>query len=815
MSRILLLLEHRENRRLMSDWLSPRYQVIVPEWDVESVSHSLLSESFDLCILCGRTLDQLLEVVQARRNAEQPVLLPFLLATSHPDVGYATRHLWKSVDELIIQPIEKIELQARVEILLRSRQLSLRLQVCELETHQQIAARQKAEVRRDRAISAQRYSDAQFQQMAEIMPSVFWLFDLKTQQLLYVSPAYEKIWGRSRDDLYGDFSSWLESIHPDDREQMRSVMERCLADGFSDEEYRIIRPDGSMRWIHDRGFVVLGADGQPSRSAGVAEDVTDRVYIEAKRQQVEAELLNSEARFRRIFECNMVPMGIWTQSGKIISANEALLDLTGYTQPDLKAGLLNWHALTVPEQAYLDQKAFAEIGEKGLCTPYEKEYLHKSGRRVPILIGGASFVDDPNSGIFFAIDLSSAKAAEQELNHVLQQEQSARTEAERANRIKDEFLAILSHELRTPMNPILGWANLLRQGKLDATRATQAIATIERNAKLQVQLIDDLLDISRILQGKLTLNTLPITLSTVIEGAIETVRLAIESKAVQLQLTLDPDVGTVLGDGARLQQVVWNLLTNAVKFTPTGGEITVSLTQSGNKAQIQVRDTGKGIHSDFLPYVFEHFRQEDGATTRKFGGLGLGLAIVRQIVELHGGTVSVSSPGEEKGATFTVSIPLLSQLDVSPSSQPLAGNSRRSLPLSAELSGIEILVVDDDDDSRDFVSFALEQAGAIVRVAASGTEALQLFTQSPPNLLISDIGMPEMDGYMLMRQIRSLTQQQGGNVPAIALTAYVGEADEQRAYAVGFQKHLPKPIDPVASIAIISEVIHRSAKKTP
>ncbi|MGV0024605.1 hybrid sensor histidine kinase/response regulator [Phormidesmis priestleyi] len=673
MNRILLLLEHRENRRLMSEWLSPRYQVIVPDWNADSVSDALLSESFDLCIICGRTLDQLGQVVQARRDAEQPTLLPFLLATSRPDVGYATRHLWQSVDELIIQPIEKVELQARVEILLRSRQLSLRLQACESD------ARQQAEVRRDRAISAQRYSDAQFQQMAEIIPSVFWLFDLKTQQPIYVSPAYETIWGRSRDDLYTDFNGWFETIHPDDQERIRSANERCLANGHSDEEYRIIQPDGSVRWIRDRGFIILDADGQPSRSAGVAEDITDRVLLEAKRQQTKAEL-----------------------------------------------------------------------------------------------------------------------------NHVLKLEQAARTEAERANQIKDEFLAVLSHELRTPMNPILGWANLLRQGKLNAAKATQAIATIERNAKLQVQLIDDLLDISRILRGKLTLNTVPVALSAVIGGAIETVRLAIEAKAVQLQVNLDPAVGSVLGDGARLQQVVWNLLTNAVKFTPTGGQITVDLTQIDNQAQIQVRDTGKGIHPDFLPHVFEHFRQEDGATTRKFGGLGLGLAIVRQIVELHGGTVSVSSPGEEKGATFTVRIPLASQLDVLPLPP--------SLPLTTDLSGIEILVVDDDDDSREFVAFALEQAGAIVQAAASGTEALQIFTQSPPNLLISDIGMPEMDGYMLMRQIRSLPIQQGGNVPAIALTAYAGEADEQRAYAVGFQKHLPKPIDPVASIAVISELIHSHNK---
>jgi len=415
--------------------------------------------------------------------------------------------------------------------------------------------------------------------------------------------------------------------------------------------------------------------------------------------------------------------------------------------------------------------------------------------------GDLALAEELGRRVGLALDNARLMAAE---HRARGEAESARTEAERANQIKDEFLAVLSHELRTPMNPILGWANLLRQGKLDSAKATQAIATIERNAKLQVQLIDDLLDISRILRGKLTLNTLPVALSAVIGGAIETMRLAIESKAIQLQVNLDPAVGQVLGDGGRLQQVVWNLLTNAVKFTPTGGQITVDLTQIDNQAQIQVRDTGKGIHPDFLPHVFEHFRQEDGATTRKFGGLGLGLAIVRQIVELHGSTVSVSSLGEGQGATFTVKIPLALRSGDLPLPRPL--------PLTADLSGIEILVVDDDTDSREFVTFALEQAGAIARAAASGTEALQIFAQSPPNLLISDIGMPEIDGYMLMRQIRSLPIQQGGNVPAIALTAYAGEADEQRAYAVGFQKHLPKPIDPVAGIAVIAELIHAHDK---
>lgn len=680
MNRILILIEHRENRRLLSDCLSSRYTVIEPDWSENSIKASLLSERFDLCIICGRTLNRLSQAVQNRRAAEQPILLPFLLTTNRQDVGYMTRQVWQSVDELITQPIEKIELQARVEILLRSRQLSLRLQACESLTARQIAARHQAEANRDRALSAQRYSDEQFRQMAEIIPSVFWLFEIETNQPIYISPAYDTIWGRSREALYANFGDWIETVHPDDRAQMLTAPDRCLANGSSDEKYRIVRPDGSVRWIRDRGFVIFDDDGRPTRLAGVAEDVTDRVQIELERLRVAD----------------------------------------------------------------------------------ERESL-------------------------------------------LMREQTAREQAETANRIKDEFLAVLSHELRTPMNPILGWAKLLQQGNLDAARASQAIATIERNAKLQVQLIDDLLDISRILRGKLTLNSLPVSLTSVVSAAIDTVRLAVEAKAINLNVNLSPDVGQVLGDATRLQQVVWNLLTNAVKFTPAGGQITVELIQQQNQAQIQIIDTGKGIHSDFLPYVFEHFRQQDGATTRKFGGLGLGLAIVRQIVELHGGTVGVNSSGEGQGATFTVCIPLAPQLN--DTIEPI-----HFLQSNSDLSGVQILVVDDDADSRDFIAFALEEAGAIVQVAATGVEALQLFTQSPPDLLISDIGMPEMDGYMLMRHIRELTAQQGKNVPAIALTAYAGEADEQRSKLVGFQKHIPKPIDPATGIAEIADLIRTSKR---
>ncbi|QKQ72974.1 AAA family ATPase [Nostoc sp. TCL240-02] len=389
--------------------------------------------------------------------------------------------------------------------------------------------------------------------------------------------------------------------------------------------------------------------------------------------------------------------------------------------------------------------------------------------------------------------------------HLYEAERTARNAAESANRIKDEFLAVLSHELRTPLNPILGWTKLMRSRKLDQATSDRALETIERNAKLQTQLIEDLLDVSRILQGKLNLNFGPINLVSVIEAAIETVRLSAQAKSIEIETIFESGVGQVLGDGNRLQQVIWNILSNAIKFTPNRGQVTIKLEQVGSQVQICVTDTGKGIVPEFLPYVFDYFRQADGATTRKFGGLGLGLAIVRHLVELHGGTVQVESLGEEKGATFTVRLPCLQ--DESKGIKDKINTSSLLPDQSLPLSGLNILVVDDDADMREFLPFMLEQYGATVTAVASAIAALTALSQSQPNLIISDIGMPEMDGYMLMRQIRSLEPEKGGTIPAIALTAYAGEMDSRQAIAAGFQQHISKPVDPEELVKAIGSLI--------
>ena len=357
-----------------------------------------------------------------------------------------------------------------------------------------------------------------------------------------------------------------------------------------------------------------------------------------------------------------------------------------------------------------------------------------------------------------------------------------------ANQLKDDFLAIVSHELRTPLNPILGWAQLLAAGRLDAEKATTGIGIIERNAKLQAQIIDDLLDVSRILRDKIELKVAPLNLESVIRLALSTVQLAAEAKSIQIETIFEPNV-KVIGDARRLQQIVWNLVSNAIKFTPDNGRVIVKLERIGQQAQIQVIDTGQGISPEFLPYVFERFRQAQSSRTRKFGGLGLGLAIARHLTELHGGTVGVESAGEGQGTTFKIKLPLIDTPTVKSSNNVSIDRFWKS----DRLNGLKVLVVDDEIDSLNVLAITLEQAGATVSSFTSANAAIEAIRKSIPDLIISDIGMPEVDGYTMMSQIRKLPQ--GKNIPAIALSAYAREIDRVRSIEVGFQHHLGKPVD--------------------
>ncbi|WP_414578929.1 response regulator [Anabaena sp. CCY 9402-a] len=429
-------------------------------------------------------------------------------------------------------------------------------------------------------------------------------------------------------------------------------------------------------------------------------------------------------------------------------------------------------------------------------------------------------------------DITARKQAEEIRAQVIR-EQTARQEAEATNRMKDEFLAVLSHELRTPLTAMLGWSKILRAKKLDEKATARALEAIERNANTQVQLIEDILDISRIIRGQLRLNFCAVNPITVVETALEVVRPLADTKGIKLCTALDATLGSVCGDPARLQQIIWNLLTNAIKFTPEGGQVEVhlegvesesfiqdellppkdnhhsstsialSIPKSSVCAQIKVIDTGIGIDQKFLPNVFERFRQADSTTTRSHSGLGLGLSIVRHLVELHGGKIAADSPGEGQGATFTVQLPLIY------TGKEIFGQPRENILAlnSTPLEGINVLIVDDETDTRNFLVFLLEEYGAIADIAASTDTALALIEQSKPDILISDIGMSGQDGYTLIRKLRGLEAQQGGNIPAIALTAFSREEDRLQALKAGFQQHISKPVDPNKLIATVTRLL--------
>ncbi|WP_260447055.1 ATP-binding protein [Nostoc sp. 2RC] len=517
----------------------------------------------------------------------------------------------------------------------------------------------------------------------------------------------------------------------------------------------------------------------------------------------EKQLQVSEAKFRHLVESNIIGVFVSNSNGEIIEANEAFLKMLGYSREEILVGRVRWQDLTLTEDLALSEHSFLELEATKIFPLQEKEYCRKDGSSISILIGGTLLREADNNQeevISFCLDISKRKQAEQEREQLLKREQAARSEAEAANRIKDEFLAVLSHEIRSPLNPILGWSQLLQSKKLDEVQTAHALEVIERNAQLQAELIDDLLDISRILRGKLNLNIRPVDLGLTIQAAIEIVRLAAQAKSIQIQTMVSTNIVQVFGDPSRLQQVIWNLLSNAVKFTEVGGRIDIRLERLDSQALITVSDTGKGIHPDFLPYVFDYFRQADSTTTRRFGGLGLGLAIVRHLVELHGGSVQAQSQGINHGATFIVRLPVMP-------TQILTKQDSKQPEQSLDLKGIKILVVEDDTDTREFTTCLLEEYGASVTAVTSASEALITFGEFQPDLLLSDIGMPDIDGYMLMQQVRTLPPEQGGKIPAIALTAYAGEFDYQQALRVGFQRHISKPVKAKKLVEAITDLV--------
>jgi PAS domain S-box-containing protein len=529
--------------------------------------------------------------------------------------------------------------------------------------------------------------------------------------------------------------------------------------------------------------------------------------VEVKQQAtqlaaVNSELSKSEERFRTLCACS--PLGIYVADveGRCTYINPRCQAICGLTLEESLAEV--WQREVHPEdrdRVVADWLAWIKENQE-----YSNEFRLAGSENVRwIHVQSSPMFSDLGKLIGHVgtvRDITDRKQAEEERGRLIR-EQVARQEAERANQMKDEFLAILSHELRTPLNAILGWSRLLRVKKFDEETIDKALETIERNAKSQAQLIEDILDVSRILRGKLNLNKHPIRLESVIELAIDSLQPLAEEKSIVLELTCSPNVGEVIGDSDRLQQIVWNLLSNAIKFTPEEGKVEVRLESVGDEAQIEIIDNGIGIEPDFLPYVFDRFRQADSSTTRSYGGLGLGLAIVRHLVEQHGGKVDAeNNPGE--GAKFTVALPLAQRNALADEDDwSELSDQAGTLPT---LVNLQLLVVDDDDDTREFLIALLEEEGAMVRSASSVAEALAELESSWPDVLLSDIGMPGADGYELIARVREMEVLRGGMMPAIALTAYARESERQQALEAGFQMHLSKPVEVPQLIAGIANL---------
>lgn len=661
---------------------------------------------------------------------------------------------------------------------------------------------------RRESIEALHSSEQQFELALDAAGMGDWSWDISTD-VLNLSPRINEICGLPPESK-PTFVEFAKIIHSDDRERLKNEVAVAVSSETPyDFEYRVVRPEGEVRWLAVRGRAFYNESGAPQGMVGVAMDSTARRQREEERRVL-------EERFR--FMADSAPVKIWMCDEHNYGTwfNKRWLDFTGRSlEQELGIG---WTQSLHPDDFQQAVKTCGEAIEQRQpftmefrMKRHDGEYRWVVDNGVPLYSAGGKFTGYIGS----VLDITERKQVEVERHQALLSEQAARAEAERVNRMKDEFMATLSHELRTPLNAILGWSHLIRSGHLGEEEARQGIETIERNARLQTSLIEDLLDMSRIVSGKIRLDVQRVDLISIVQAAVDAVRPAAEAKGIRLHTILDPLPAPMAGDPGRLQQVLWNLLSNAVKFTPKGGRVQVLLERINSHIEISVSDTGQGIRPEFLPHVFERFRQEDASTTREHGGLGLGLGIAKNLVELHGGSIRAHSPGEGQGATFIVTLPLTVAQE--PLSQERRQHPRAQDALSEplfediapDLRELKVLVVDDEADARQLITRLLQECGVEVVTAESAAQALQCLPVEKPDVLLSDIGMPVEDGYALIRQVRALPEDRGGNVPAIALTAFARAEDRRRALLSGFQMHLAKPVEPAELVAVVANVAGR------
>lgn len=523
-----------------------------------------------------------------------------------------------------------------------------------------------------------------------------------------------------------------------------------------------------------------------------------------ERQRVEIALKRTDDLVRTVVDESPVSIITLSRDQRVITWNAAAEKLYGWSAD----AVVDRPLPVIPEaQPAAWNFYFSQALQDRTVSNHECQNLRQDGSLVDVGLSLAPLHDangDVYGVVMVATDITTRKQIEAQQLNLLKQASAAQSAAESANRIKDEFLAVLSHELRTPLNAIVGWIKLIRKGNLKPPALQKAVDTIERNAIAQTQLIEDLLDISRIIRGGVKLNIQPVNVATLIGATVDTLRPAIEAKSIGISLDVAADVDHVLADPNRLQQVLWNLCANAIKFTPTSGNVAIHITTDDDHLHIQVVDSGIGIAPDFLPHVFDDFRQADGAITRSQGGLGLGLAITRRLVELHGGTIHVESPGLNQGTIFTVNLPMrMTQADNQINRKPARDNN-------LDLEGIKAIVVDDEADSRELLVVVLEQEGIQVDSAENAHDALNRLADFQPDIIISDIGMPTTDGYDFLQMVRSMPEHRLSNIPAIAITAYAREEDRQHALAAGYQTHIAKPFDLSEVVNTVYQLTHPS-----
>lgn len=645
-------------------------------------------------------------------------------------------------------------------------------------------------------------SEMRFRTMADSAPVMVWIADEKGA-CDWVNRPWLEFRGRTQDEEHG--TGWHEGLHPDDAQRWLTTYEEHFRRREPFElEYRMRRADGAWRWIVDRGVPLY--EGSHDRFAGYIGsclDITDRKEVERALAQAYDRLeLAVDAADLGTFFCPM-PLE------KIYWNNKCKEHF--FLPPEAEIDFDLFYARLHPDDRERVRAAVGRAVFDGELYDIQYRTRGPAGQERWLRAKGRAYFDNAGKPVRFdgiTIDVSDLKRLEEERARLLDVERRARIEAEHVSHMKDQFLATLSHELRTPLNAILGWSHILRRrvgtdGGV-ATSLGPGLEAIERNARAQTRLIEDLLDMSRIVSGKLRLERLPLSVSDVVDTALASLTPSIDAKYLQLLTWVEEPGLFVLGDANRLQQVLWNLLANAIKFTPPGGKIEVTVARAERDAVLRVADSGCGISPEFLPHVFERFRQEDASTTRAHAGLGLGLSIVKNLVELHGGTVTADSAGENRGSTFTVRLPLLSDDE---RMLPAAKVARDLAELP--LRGSRMLVIDDDADARDVASGLLTQAGATVYAARSATEAFQALDTERFDLLISDLGMPGMDGYEFMRELRTRPQAIGGALPAIALTAFARGEDRERVLTAGYQRHLSKPIEANALLETCLQLLGR------